>query len=52
MGGRVASIIADELFAAGRIVGLLCLGYPFNPIGKPDQLRTHLAEMKTPTLIA
>jgi predicted alpha/beta-hydrolase family hydrolase len=30
----------------------LCLGYPFHPIGKPDQLRTtHLAEMRTPTLI-
>lgn len=51
MGGRVASIIADELHASGRIAGLLCLGYPFHPIGKPDQLRTrHLTEMKTPTL--
>ena len=52
LGGRVASMVADQLFASGRIVGLLCLGYPFHPIGKPDQLRTgHLAEMKTPTLI-
>jgi predicted alpha/beta-hydrolase family hydrolase len=52
MGGRVASMIADELYASNRIVGLLCLGYPFHPIGKPDQLRTaHLAEMRTPTLI-
>jgi predicted alpha/beta-hydrolase family hydrolase len=52
MGGRVASMIADELYASSRIVGLLCLGYPFHPIGKPDQLRTaHLAGMKTPTLI-
>ena len=52
MGGRVASMIADELHAAGRIAGLLCLGYPFHPIGKPDQLRTaHLAELRTPTLI-
>lgn len=52
MGGRVASMIADELHATGRIVGLLCLGYPFHPIGKPDQLRTaHLADMKTPALI-
>jgi uncharacterized protein len=33
-------------------MGLLCLGYPFHPIGKPDQLRTaHLVEMKTPALI-
>ena len=52
MGGRVASMIADDLLAAGRIAGLLCLGYPFHPIGKPDQLRTaHLARLKTPALI-
>jgi predicted alpha/beta-hydrolase family hydrolase len=52
MGGRVASMMADELYASGRIAGLLCLGYPFHPIGKPAQLRTaHLAAMKTPTLI-
>ena len=52
MGGRVASMIADDLFHAGRISGLLCLGYPFHPVGKPDQLRTaHLAELKTPALI-
>ncbi|MBA8902302.1 alpha/beta family hydrolase [Phyllobacterium sp. P30BS-XVII] len=52
MGGRIASMIADDLHASGRIAGLLCLGYPFHPIGKPAQLRTaHLAHMKTPTLI-
>ncbi|OCP16113.1 MULTISPECIES: alpha/beta fold hydrolase [unclassified Ensifer] len=52
MGGRVASMIADELYAEEKIVGLLCLGYPFHPPGKPDQLRTkHLEELKTPTLI-
>ncbi|MGX1740481.1 alpha/beta hydrolase family protein [Bosea sp. NPDC055353] len=52
MGGRVASMVADELFAQGRIRGLLCLGYPFHPPGKPGQLRTaHLADLKTPTLI-
>lgn len=52
MGGRVASMIADELLAAGRIGGLLCLGYPFHPPAKPQQLRTqHLADLKTPTLI-
>jgi predicted alpha/beta-hydrolase family hydrolase len=48
MGGRVASMIADERHAAG----LLCLGYPFHPVGKPTQLRTaHLAGLKTPSLI-
>jgi len=52
MGGRVASMAADELHAAGRVAGLLCLGYPFHPPGKPDQLRTaHLAGLETPTLI-
>ncbi len=52
MGGRVASMIADELFEAERIAGLLCVGYPFHPIGKPEKLRTeHLQELRTPTLI-
>ncbi|RUU97039.1 MULTISPECIES: alpha/beta hydrolase family protein [unclassified Mesorhizobium] len=52
MGGRVASMIADETFAEGKIAGLLCLGYPFHPPAKPTQLRTkHLAGLKTPTLI-
>jgi predicted alpha/beta-hydrolase family hydrolase len=48
MGGRMASLIADE---AG-VRGLICLGYPFHPPGKPDRLRTaHLAALRTPTLI-
>ncbi|MDX0452198.1 alpha/beta hydrolase [Sinorhizobium medicae] len=52
MGGRVASMVADDLHAEGKIAGLLCLGYPFHPPGKPEQLRTrHLADLQTPTLI-
>jgi predicted alpha/beta-hydrolase family hydrolase len=52
MGGRVASMVADDCYAAGQVAGLLCLGYPFHPPGKPQQLRTaHLADLKTPTLI-
>jgi len=52
MGGRVASMVADELYAAGHIAGLLCLGYPFHPVGKPQQLRVaHLAHLTTPALI-
>ena len=48
MGGRIASLVADE---AG-VAGLICLGYPFHPVGKPDQLRVeHLKTIKTPTLI-
>ena len=52
MGGRVASLVADELADLGYIDGLVCLGYPFHPPEKPDQLRTaHLHELRTPTLI-
>ncbi|MDB5536053.1 MAG: Alpha/beta hydrolase [Devosia sp.] len=52
MGGRVASMVADPLYEAGRIAGLLCLGYPFHPPGQPEQLRTkHLVGLKTPSLI-
>lgn len=52
MGGRVASMIADDLHSAGKVAGLLCLGYPFHPLGKPEQLRTrHLAGLATPALI-
>jgi uncharacterized protein len=48
MGGRIASMVADEV----EVDGLLCLGYPFHPVGKPDKLRVeHLAKIKTPTLI-
>jgi hypothetical protein len=52
MGGRVASMIADEMLAAGRICGLVCLGYPFHPPDRPAQLRTaHLAALACPALI-
>ena len=52
MGGRVASMAADELFAAGLMRGVLCLGYPFHPPGKPDALRTaHLEHLEAPCLI-
>jgi uncharacterized protein len=52
MGGRVASLVADELHAAGRVAGLVCLGYPFHPPKRPEQLRTgHLAELACPALI-
>lgn len=53
MGGRVASLVADDLHAAGQVAGLLCLGYPFHPPGKPERLRTaHLETLATPALIA
>ena len=48
MGGRVASMVAD----AAQVKGLIGLGYPFHPVGNPDQLRVeHLRAMATPTLI-
>ena len=48
MGGRIASLIADQ----AAVGGLICLGYPFHPTGKPDQLRiAHLQDLQTPTLI-
>ena len=48
MGGRMASLIADE----SGVAGLVCLGYPFHPPGKPEKLRTkHLETLATPTLI-
>ena len=52
MGGRVASLAADALFADEHISGLACLGYPFHPPGKPDALRTaHLETLRCPCLI-
>jgi predicted alpha/beta-hydrolase family hydrolase len=48
MGGRMASLLADELQADA----LICLGYPFHPAGKPEKPRVaHLADLRTPTLI-
>ncbi|HVT01829.1 MAG TPA: alpha/beta family hydrolase [Thermoanaerobaculia bacterium] len=48
MGGRIATLVADELKADGAV----CFGYPFHPPGKPETLRVaHLAAMTTPTLI-
>jgi predicted alpha/beta-hydrolase family hydrolase len=48
LGGRIASMVADE----ARVGGLVCLGYPFHPPGRPENLRTaHLLELATPTLI-
>jgi hypothetical protein len=52
MGGRVASLIAGDLFGERVISGCICLGYPFHPPKKPDDLRTaHLMDLACPTLI-
>jgi uncharacterized protein len=48
MGGRIASMIADE---AG-VAGLVCLGYPFHPPRNPARARVaHLEHLRTPALI-
>ena len=48
LGGRMASLVADEVSARG----LVCLGYPFHPPGQPAKVRTkHLADLSTPTLV-
>lgn len=47
MGGRIASMVADE---AG-VAGLVCFGYPFHPPGQPEKLRVaHLEHLKTTAL--
>lgn len=48
MGGRIATMIADER----AVAGVVCFGYPFHPPAKPEQLRTaHLETIATPVLI-
>ena len=48
MGGRMASMIATEL----GVRGVICLGYPFHPPGKPEKLRTeHFGDISSPVLI-
>lgn len=54
MGGRVASLIADEMHEQGKgqVSGLVCLGYPFHPPGMPEKLRTaHLERLTCPAVI-
>jgi len=48
LGGRMASLVATE----HPVAGLVCLGYPFHPPGKPEQTRVeHLRGIQAPTLI-
>ncbi|MGO1246764.1 MAG: alpha/beta fold hydrolase [Oceanisphaera sp.] len=48
MGGRMASLVADELTPTG----LILLGFPFTPPNKPEKYRgAHLATLTTPTLL-
>jgi len=48
MGGRMATLIADE----ASVRGTIALGYPFYGMGRPDKPRIeHLKTLTTPTLI-
>jgi uncharacterized protein len=52
MGGRVASMLAQEAYNARTVVGLVCLGYPFHPPNQPQTWRTgHLVTLSCPALI-
>jgi uncharacterized protein len=50
MGGRIASqVVASG--EAGALLGLVLLGYPLHPPGRPQQLRTaHFPRLRVPSL--
>jgi uncharacterized protein len=49
MGGRIASQVAAA--GIGYLAGLVFLGYPLHPPGRPERLRAqHLADIKAPML--
>jgi uncharacterized protein len=49
MGGRIASQVAAG--GIGDLAGLVFLGYPLHPPGRPDRLRAaHLSDVKAPML--
>lgn len=48
MGGRVATMLPNY----ESVKGIICLGYPFHPPGKPEKHRTaHLQDFEVDTLI-
>lgn len=55
MGGRLQSMLATAAHWPSELsapAGVLALGYPFHPPGKPDRLRTdHLTELMCPLRI-
>jgi predicted alpha/beta-hydrolase family hydrolase len=51
MGGRIASQVAAA--EGDRVAGLVFLGYPLHPPGRPDKLRAeHLKDIRAPMLFA
>ena len=52
MGGRVSTMIGIEPQVIEKIKGIIALGYPFHPSGKPEKLRIdHLPNLLTPCVI-
>jgi len=50
MGGRIASQVAAQ--GVADLAGVVALGYPLHPPGRPDRLRTaHLERIRQPLLI-
>ena len=48
MGGRVATMLDDY----SQVKGVVCFGYPFHPVGKPEKQRiSHLFDLDVPLLI-
>ena len=48
MGGRMASLVVEQT----KVSGLICLGFPFHPPGKPENYKgDHLKSISTPSLI-
>ena len=48
LGGRIASMIVAQ---GARVDGLVFLGYPLHPPGRPERIRkTHLPDIKSPML--
>jgi predicted alpha/beta-hydrolase family hydrolase len=51
MGGRIASQVAATPESVNNLAGLVFLGYPLHPPGKPEQLRdAHLKSINAPML--
>jgi len=54
MGGRIASLLATQcaFHNITNVKGIICLGFPFHPVGKPEKLRTlHFPLIQQDTLI-
>ncbi|MBZ2188327.1 alpha/beta hydrolase [Alcanivorax sp. JB21] len=52
MGGRMATLLAADPARGAAPDGVVCVGYPFHPPGKPERLRLdHWPALQVPVLI-